>query len=222
MTTKKKLLTALSLFALVAVVAAVSVGITFAALSGNVKSTFNITYTASNVTATMKAKYSTNSATSFTGLTPKTGSGTGDSITFVAGDATGTEKEFNPVKTTFAGPDADIYVAFSFTNQHATDDMNVTLTYDKGGDKNVEVKYAWDAAGTTYGSSQVDAGKHPTISTALPSGKAIDAQKIEHGDTAVLWIMVHITSNIADATFGGSFSFALQNAAPGSEVSSPW
>ncbi len=213
MTTKKKLLTALSLFALVAVVAAVSVGITFAALSGSVKSTFNITYTASNVTATMKAKYSTNSATSFTGLTPKTGSGTGDSITFVAGDATGTEKEFNAVTATFAGPDKDIYVAFSFENQHASDAMNVTLTYNKGTDSNVTVTYAWDAAGTTYGESQEDAGTHPDVSTSLPSGSAIAAQKIEHGKTAVLWVKVHITSNIESATFGGSFSFALQNVA---------
>ncbi len=220
MTTKKKLLTALSMFALVAVVAAVSVGITFAALSGNVKSTFNITYTASNVEATVTAQYSLDgkrpnylgsSGDASVGTLNDMQAGESKEIKFelATTNADAQTKTFDAITNkTFADQDSSIYIKFTFQNDSADYALKVTPTFTpKQENKNVTLNYYWDETG---------AAALPSSTTTFVSGNIGDAEHVIAAKTSaavkhVLWIRVDITDNIKEATFSGDFGFTLVN-----------
>ena len=217
MTGKKKLIFALSTLALVVVVAAASVGITLAALSGNVKSTFTINYTASNVEATVSGKYTlSGTATQATGLQDMQ---IKDSTSYQFKTTT-TNEEVAPEQLafdalegkTFSSATSVVYFAFTFKNESTTHSLNVTPTFTKTTTDNVTMKYAWaQSAGDTA----------PEFSTTFGEGGATEvggahtigqASSADEGVTHVLWIQVSITSNISNAQFSGAFNFVLANA----------
>ena len=209
MTTKKKIWTALGMFALVLVVAGASVGITLAALTGTVKSTFNVSYQANNVNATVKAKYTLTGTeesigTSFTNMTVETDGG--ETITFQEDTpADQSTKQFAGVDGSITAPTQYIYIAFTFENTDADKDLKVKLTYAPASSRNFTVEYLWHDG---------DLETPKTESWDTLTGTT-DEETITHttSKTNTCWIRAHVTDEVDGATFGGTFSFTLQNAA---------
>ncbi len=220
MTTKKKLLTALSMFALVAVVAAVSVGITFAALSGQVTSQFKISYTASNVEAELQAKYSTDGGKTYTAIEVN-GAGDGDNHTIKFEKTTETAQNSKSFKDTtnlnFKDKENFLVIAFYFKNTSTSSNkLDITpkftpTTSDAEGKKNVTVTYSW-LDSETGGVSGFDTFSTPSpINTDITSNFT-NAEELDAEVEAILFVKVEITEEIKDATFAGTFTFDLKNA----------
>ena len=123
MNTKKKLVISLTSLAIVLVVAIAAVGITLAALTGTIDSTFKITYTAYNVNATVTATYKVGelgSEEKFTG-------GSEGSITFTPDQesATGTLSVTEPI--TLDTTNNFVVVTYTFKNNWNDEDEKSKL-----------------------------------------------------------------------------------------------
>ncbi len=149
---KKRFWKIIGSLAMVLVVVGASVGITWAALSGNVNASFNVTYTARNVHAIISGEYVTGS-----GDGPATGNATslGQDLTFSGGEPTGTEQKFKETPDiTLKTPDA--YVEFHYTIQNLSDTdgfgVKLQLTgFDTA--SNLQVKYSSSTRTTTDGTT---------------------------------------------------------------------
>lgn len=158
MSGKKKLLYALSTLALVVVVAAASVGITFAALSATVKSTFKITYNALNVNATVEASYQVKNLESKT-IGTATFSQTTDTNASVSKDLNVKEEQ---IELTAANNYVDLVYKFTNTDEH--NDLKISLNAAPTGATGLTIYYSKDNSNfestdvTTVKNITVDAG----------------------------------------------------------------
>ncbi len=150
MNTKKKLVISLASLAIVFVVAIAAVGVTLAALNGTVNSTFNITYTAHNVKATVSATYKLGEEGEEINFTHDEDSE--DPIQFLPDQttATGTLTVKDPIALDWTTNNY-VVVTYTFKNDWTSGDdgrTNLLITADKdtigGGVEGLEITYELD------------------------------------------------------------------------------
>ncbi len=154
MSGKKKLFFALGTLALVVVVAAASVGITLAALSGKVTSTFNISYNALNVNADVEASYQVKNQVKKTIGT----------VNFTQESDTGAEatKTLNVSETIdLTVTDNYVDVTYKFTNKDETNDLQVSLNAAPSGITGLTLYYSAD--GSDYSSQAITTVQDITV-----------------------------------------------------------
>ncbi len=149
---KKKIWKMVGLLALSLFVVGASAGITWAALSGNVNASFNVTYTARNVHAIISGEYVVGNGDGTASGQP---SSLGEDLTFSGGEPTGTEQKFKETPDiTLKTPDA--YVEFHYTIKNLSDadgfGVKLQLTgFDTA--SNLQVRYSSSTRTTTDGTT---------------------------------------------------------------------
>ena len=131
---KKKIWKTLSLFALMVLTIAASVGVTWAAINANVKTSFNVRYTARNVHAIISGSYITGSGVS---------ESLGDDLTFSGNEATGSEQKFTN-EPSIVFKDYKDYAEFHYTIQNTSESNGFAVTINLTGleNSNLEISYA--------------------------------------------------------------------------------
>ena len=188
----KKIIFSVLALSLVAV-SALTTAIVFAAknLSGNgsTKVTYNAT---GQIYGTVTAETSTNGGSSFDAW--------GDTITYSGSETDGTTNTLTKNNITLTSTNSSVIYKFTFTKGDSTDTANkgytATLTYTADElTTNENVKIAVSTDGTTY-----------TPNSTLTD---IPALTVNDATEKTLYIKVSIANTLSDATFAGTFNWAL-------------
>ena len=198
MNSKKKFITALCSVAFVAVGAIVALVAVLASFTANVNSgNINITYTATNVKATITASYGYTEAVG-TAIELENSSDT--SMVFTGNEATATTSQnFKGVTYNFTREENDIYIKYEITNDDTAADCSLTLNPNLTAD-NVTVTYKVTGAiaedMTEYG--------------AFPTGLKIAKKVGETASTCTVMVKIHMDNATKDVTLNGALQFILQ------------
>ena len=191
MNKSKKIIFSVLALSLVAV-SALTTAIVFAAknLSGNgsTKVTYNAT---GQIYGTVTAETSTNGGSSYEAW--------GDTLTYTGSESDGTTS-LTEKNITLTSTNSSVIYKFTFTKSASTDTANkgytATLTYTADGEvTNTNVKIAVSTDGTTY-----------TPNSTLTD---IPALTVNDATEKTLYIKVSIANTLSDATFAGTFNWAL-------------
>lgn len=208
MSSKKKLITAITSLAVVAVIAVVAVTVTLAALNATVTSGFNIKYTALNVNATVTAKYGKGAKGSITGESAQTalkrqGENPGNveasetEIKFTSAQADQeVTASFETVEIVASAAEDAVVYAYTFKNDDATNKLHIVL----------QANISASEFTVTYGTSAEDITKE--------SLTQIDDVEASGETTIYIKFVITDPGHTKDATVSGSISWNLTSVAP--------
>ncbi len=202
---KKRFWKIIGSLAMVLVVVGASVGITWAALSGNVNASFNVTYTARNVHAIISGEYVVGSDGTASGQP----SSLGQDLTFTGGEPTGTEQKFKETPDiTLKTPDA--YVEFHYTIQNLSDTdgfgVKLQLTgFDTA--SNLQVRYSSSTRTTTDGTTAQYHCTRSTLSNLYVTPQGNEKSVLDIG------IRISLVNPIKNATGTGECTIFLDSLA---------
>lgn len=211
MSTRKKLIISMVSLAVILLVATISIIAVFAALNTNVTSSFNISYTAQGVEATIKANYRVatigeSSAGDYTVLKAKS---TQESQIIFAGTET-EEAEKTKVFEDLAEQSITKtqYFVFKYEITNDSADVNMTVAYNiqaSGTPKNFNVYYAYTTE-TTDLSAGLDV---ENLDTSGVFSSTFTTQTIEKGQTGFIYVVFTIENTDKNATFEGISNWLL-------------
>ncbi len=139
--TKTKILQTVGFIALLLLLAGASIGITWAALTGSVKTSFTVSYTARNVYAVVSGAYIQGSGG---------GESLGADLQFSGKEASGIEKSFTTKpKIELDGPDDYVEFHYTIKNLSTTDGFGVQVQVTGFEDANIRVRYSSYSRATT-------------------------------------------------------------------------
>lgn len=211
MSTKKKLIISLTSLAVILVVAIVSVVAVFAALNTEVTSSFNISYTAQGVEATIKANYriatiGEESVGSYTVLKEK--DSTNEQIVFA-----GTETESGEKTKSFEDLEEksitkNQYFVFKYEIKNDSADVDMKVAYNIANTetpKNFNVYYAF----TTEEGDLTSSLDVANLSTSDVFKSSFTEATIEKSGTGYLYVVFTIENTDKNATFEGTSNWTL-------------
>ena len=211
MTKSKKLIISLSIALAVVVIALVTVVSVWAATSQTVTNQLTVRYTASNVSATVKADYKLANASAYTSI---------GTASFAASEGNSTSKSISAKEIELT--DSATYVVFRYTFTN-TGSNTITVSLDMDNlptATNMTVEYSLSTLTSNLQGDEKEPNYQidgPTTEPVFPDppipggGRWKGTLDIAGGATDEVYIKVAITSQASDATYSGTLHWTLAN-----------
>ena len=190
MDSKKKMIIAVSSFAMVVLAAIVAVVAVLAAQSVTIKSTININYSVEDVFGSAKVSYKLEGDTQFTNW--------GSVLTFDENTETGAESSLTDPGFNLTREKSYVIIKFELKKKDDTvENFSATLQY----------------ASTKAKNMTVTSGTAEDAITTEATANMFNAVTISSSEYTAFYVKIAISSVDADAEFAGTFNWALRNIA---------